>query len=290
MFDKGHCSPHNNETNSCIPKKGLVKIAKILNNKYECSINHNCSKKKLHNSITNEIKGLSKCNKEACWLNIEDIKKGFKFSEYEKLKEYFRPFMPDDWKNDPKKWLNTTDINNVMDQYELQYPKFKYMGASPIDYHLKSNSGECIVNELCSLDLNEIEHDNYESIGVVFNTDPHNQSGQHWFSVFIDLKGKNRKNKPTIYHFDSAAGEPTEEILNLVNDVKTQYKDIHGKEIDFLFNDKKHQSENTECGIYCLHFLVYMLQGKNFKKYANKKKTDKAMHKFRDKFYIQCGK
>ena len=52
----------------------------------------------------------------------------------------------------------------------------------------------------------------------------------------------------------------------------------------------EHQLKNTECGIYCLHFLVYMLQGKNFKKYANKKKTDKAMHKFRDKFYIQCGK
>ena len=32
-----------------------------------------------------------------------------------------------DWKYEPKKWLNTTDINNVLEQYELKYPNFKYM-------------------------------------------------------------------------------------------------------------------------------------------------------------------
>ena len=74
-----------------------------------------------------------------------------------------------------------------------------------------------------------------------------------------------------------------------MNDVKSQYKKLKRKEIDFLFNDKKHQSENTECGVYCLHFLVYMLQGKQFNKYINTKKTDKKMHKFREKFYIKCN-
>jgi hypothetical protein len=289
MFDKEHCSPHNKETDSCIPKNFLVKIADILNDKYECSINHKCSKKKLHKSITNEIKRLSKCNKEACWLNIENIKDGFSSQEYGQLKKYFRPFMPREWYMEPNKWLNTTDINNVLDQYEKQYKNFKYMGASPIDYDLKSDSGECIVNELCKLNLKDLQENNYNSIGVVFNTDKHNEPGQHWFSMYIDLKGKNRKNKPTIYHFDSAVGEAKQEILNLVNDIKEQYMNLHGKDIDFLFNDKKHQSKNTECGIYCLHFLVSMLQGNSFNNYISKKKNDKDMFKFRDRFYIKCN-
>ena len=43
---------------------------------------------------------------------------------------------------------------------------------------------------------------------MVFNTDPHDRSGQHWFSLYIDLKGKNIKNKPCIYYFDSLASKP----------------------------------------------------------------------------------
>ena len=84
---------------------------------------------------------------------------------------------------------------------------------------------------------------------------------------------------------------PTKEIINLVNDIKSQYSKLHNKEIDFIFNDKIHQSQNTECrGVYCLHFLVHMLKGKNFRNYVNNKKTDKEMFKHRDKFYVKCGK
>lgn len=290
MFDKDHCSPSNGEKYSCLPKEYLVKISNILNKTHGCSINNKCTKKKLHDLITKEMEKLSKCKKEACWLNFDEIKENFNESEIEKVKEYFRPFMPDSWKSEPKKWLNTSDINNVLEQYELEYPKFKYMGASPIDYHLKSDDGECMVNELCNLDLKDLYNNDYNSVGVVFNTDKHDQPGQHWFSVFVDLNGSNRKNKPSIYHFDSAAGEPTKEIINLVNDIKSQYNKLHNKEIDFIFNDKIHQSQNTECGVYCLHFLIHMLKGKNFRNYVNNKKTDKEMFKHREKFYVKCGK
>ena len=290
MFDKGQCSPNNNEKFSCLPKNYLVKISKILNKEHGCSIKTKCTKGKLHKSITDEMKKLSKCKKEACWLNFDSIKINFNENEFEKVKEYFRPFMPEDWKYEPKKWLNTSDINNVLEQYELKHPNFKYMGASPIDYHLKSSEGDCMVNELCNLDLYDLDNNNYTSVGIVFNTDKHDQPGQHWFSVFVDLEGVNRKNKPSIYHFDSAAGEPTEEIIKLVRDIKDQYKEKNKEEIDFLFNDKKHQSQNTECGVYCLHFLTHMINGKNFYNYVNNKKTDKEMFKHRDKFYVKCGK
>ena len=40
---------------------------------------------------------------------------------------------------------------------------------------------------------------------------------------------------------------------------------------DIFFNDIKHQNGNTECGIYCLHFLTEMLKGKKFRKIYSKR-------------------
>ena len=50
--------------------------------------------------------------------------KALPFDESKKnqiLKEYVRPKQPDDWKSDPDKWLNSLDIDNVMNQYEEAY-------------------------------------------------------------------------------------------------------------------------------------------------------------------------
>ena len=288
MFNKDDCAPGNrNGSGSCLPKRFLIKIANILNNKENCNINVKLSKTKLHDKISNELNNISQCSKEACWLNISNIKKNLKPKVYKSIVDYFKPFMPESWQIEPYKWLNTNDINNVLQQYEVKYPKFKYYGAIPIDFSLKKN-GNCIVSELCKIDIGTLKNENIESFGIVFNTDPHNMDGKHWFSMFVDLKGKNRKNKPSIYHYDSVASEPYDEIIELVNKIKSQYKDVYDKEIDFLFNDKKHQNGTTECGIYCLHFLIYMLRGNLFKNYINNKKTDEQIHKFRDKFYIKC--
>ena len=39
--------------------------------------------------------------------------------------------MPDEWKDD-KKWLSTTDIDKVLEQYEDAYHDFIYLGVNPI--------------------------------------------------------------------------------------------------------------------------------------------------------------
>ena len=89
-----------------------------------------------------------------------------------------------------------------MSQYEKKYIDFKYFGATPINFDLEE-SGSCLVSDLCKFNLNDIKNENKKCVGFVFNTDPHDKPGQHWFSMFIDLKGENRE-KPTIYYFDSA--------------------------------------------------------------------------------------
>lgn len=287
MFVKEHCSPRKDEIkDSCLKKKTLLSLAKILNKKNNAKIKlKKISKKKLYSEIKKHL-SKSECKTEACWGSLTMIIDSLSEKEKKELNTSFRPKQPKKWKEKPNTWLNTTDINSVMKQYEIKYPNFKYFEATPIDFHLKSDGNECLVSSLCNINITKLKKKK-KSIGLVFNTDKHNQPGQHWFSMYIDLVGKNRKN-PSIYYFDSA------DAIHDINDLPIQILDLIERvqkqvnyEFDVLYNDKQHQYGDTECGVYCLHFLVKMLEGIQFHDYVHGQLNDKQMEKFRKEFFIQ---
>lgn len=295
MFRKKHCSPSSDAEGSCLSKELLVRIGTIINNIEKCG-KIDCSQKpnKLQKSISQEIHKISKCKDEACWQTITDIMGKLSSDEKDEFKFSFKPFMPDEWKSKPNKWLNTLDIDNVLDQYEDEYETFKYFGATPIDFDKEKVDGSCAVNDMCKINMEELLNEGYESCGAIFNTDDSDGPGEHWFSVYVDFKGVNRKNKPSIYYFDSVGSSAPDEIKELVDDLISQSKNLVSKkdkripkELDVLFNDIQHQHGNTECGVYSIHFLTEMLKGKNFKRYIKKKNHDKEMEKFRKKFFIE---
>ena len=287
MFLNRHCSPlKKNNKVSCLDHHLLKKVAVILN-KYDYGIRLYTGKKKLHDEISNKIYQETKCDKESCWKDIRIIINELNDDDKDLFENSFRPDMPKEWDDNPNAWLSTININNVMEQYEDAYPKFQYLGANPIDFNKKINKNKCVSNELCNINIKEIKKDKKECLGMVFNTAPHNKSGQHWFSLYIDLKGINIKDKPCIYYFDSLALKPKEEVVKFVKKVQKQCSEIRKKDIDFLYNDIKHQHKDTECGVYCLHFLVSMLKGQDFKKYIKHKRSDKQIEKFREFFYIK---
>ena len=286
MFIKGHCSPSEKGNKiSCLDYNLLKKIAEILK-KYDYDIKIYKSYKSLHNEISKHIKKETGCDKESCWKSVGIIKNELTDHEKDLFENSFRPDMPEEWVDKPTTWLSTIDINRVMEQYEDAYPKFQYLGANPIDFDKKITKDKCVSNELCNIDIKRVKKDGKDSLGMVFNTDPHNQSGEHWFSLYIDLKGVNIKEKPCIYYFDSLASKPKDEVVEFVKRVQTQCCDIR-EDINFLYNDIRHQHENTECGMYSLHFLVSMLKGVDFKRYIKKKRNDKEMNEFRKFFFIE---
>ena len=287
MFVKGHCSPRKEDVKvSCLKKSTLISIAKVLNKKFNAKIKlKKKSKKQLYLEIKKHL-SKTRCKTEVCWGSLSMIMDTLPQKEKDEFNNSFRPKQPNTWKEKPNTWLNTTDINNVMKQYEKNYPHFKYYEATPIDFHLKSDSNECLVSNLCKVNIRNLGKDK-ESIGIVLNTDKHNQPGQHWFSMYIDLIGKNRNN-PSIYYFDSA------DAIHSIHDLPIQVLDLIEKlqkqnnyQFDVLYNDIRHQYGDTECGVYCLHFLVYMLKGRSFDKYVQKKSNDKSIEKFRKHFFIQ---
>ena len=224
MFEKKHCSPRKDKIDSsCLSKKLLLKIATLLNQKYHTTIKlKKRSKKKLYEDISNALQK-SDCQTESCWLQISKITNGLSNQEKKEMEESFKPFQPKEWNQNPNTWLTTTDIDNVMEQYEDKYPHFKYYGATPIDFNLKIGN-TCMVSNLCNINLKDLK--DKKCIGMVFNTDPHNKSGQHWFSMYVDLVGMNTP-KPTIYYFDSATPVQTVEelpvqILQLIKSLQEQ--------------------------------------------------------------------
>lgn len=298
MFRVSHCSPQKeNNKYSCYNKKLLIKIANILNQSPECEqIDIKLDEKKLHDRISEEIKKISHCKDELCWIDEFDrIKNMLSKDEIRIFLKSFKPIMPKSWLRNKNEWLTTSDINNVMYQYQDKYNDFIFMGANPIDFDLEKD-GVCLTGgNLCNIDIRKLIDKSKTKIGMVFNTDPSTGQGQHWFSVYVDLKGINRKNVPCIYYFDSAKKitkknmekKIPKEIQELVIDLQNQKKNYDNSKLEFLWNDEKHQYENTECGIYCLHFLTEMLKGKNFRKYINSKNDDKKIEKFRAKFFIK---
>jgi hypothetical protein len=287
-FDSNHCSPGSTNKGSCINDKLIIKIAKIVNNLINDEhININESTNNIHDNLCRIIKNLTKCSSESCWLNINEIINKLNNNEKNSFFSSFRPLMPKKWiKTNYKEWLNTLNIEDCLNQYDKAIPEFLFYGAVPIDF------SKCSVNrKLCNFNLNEHINNNISKIGIVFNTDEHDEPGEHWISMYIDIKGNNMNKIPGIYFFDSFGNKAPDEVLSFVNKIKEQGKKLNIN-FKYLYNDYSHQNRNNQCGVYCINFIIGMLKNKNFKyyKYKNSDLNDNKMILNRKKYFIKPQK
>ena len=74
----------------------------------------------------------------------------------------------------------------------------------------------------------------------------------------------------------------TEDIVFQKSRLKKQ-----GKEMDMKIkiNDNRHQFKGSECGVYCINFIVNLLEGKTFKYISKKIIDDDKMWKKRKVFF-----
>ena len=271
------CSPKDKkELNAftCYTDNNLYKMRDLWNLRHpDIEIITN-DPKEIHASLTNYMSNA--CNKESCWLkqNFIDIK------TKNELTDSFAPKIPDEWKKNPNEWLSSVDIMNVMKQYEKAYKCFDFIGPTPIDFDKKLLYGECVWDELCNFSLSEQIKKGKTKIGIIFNTDPHNKPGQHWISMFINIK------KMKIFFFDSAGDKAPKRVMTLAKRIIKQGKKLNMK---FVFDQNhpvEHQYGDSECGIYSLFFISHMLEDKFTENYL---KThilkDKYMHKFRKVYF-----
>ena len=229
--------------------------------------------KTLWNAINNVMK--YKCNDELCWLKQEFIKDSYLQKE---LLKNFKPFMPKTWTENPREWLNTIDIRDVMNQYEIKYPDFEFIGPVPMDFDTKVGFGECVVDELCKINVDELMKKGKTKIGVIFNLDKHTQSGSHWVAMNCDI------NRGEICYWDSYGIKPNPEVVVLMNRLKEQAYKLN-KKLEIKINKVRHQYKNSECGMYCIYFITSLLDGKTFETVVKNIVDDDTMNNKRNDFF-----
>ena len=217
----------------------------------------------------------TRCRSERCWLDKAPMEGGHK---QEIVKEFFRPTRPDSWKNKPNDWLDSENIELVMRQYEETYPTFKFYGAYPIDFSAPDpNAGAnktCIEKEICDLNLKKLAAEGKRHLGFIFNLDPHNKGGSHWIAAFTDIPAHKS------YYFDSYGYETPPQIARFLRSLTLQ-----DPRMTLDYCARRFQFSDSECGMYCMYFILMMIEGKSFKDFCRNPVSDKEMLKLRTWFY-----
>jgi hypothetical protein len=165
-----------------------------------------------------------------------------------------RPKAPKEWAVNRWEWLSSDDIDAIEKNFTKVFNDYFYVGAVPIDFDLKSETGKCLVSALCKMKLEELYKKGKHRIGIVINTDPHDGPGEHWVCVFCDIRPE--LEFPRMTYFDSYAQKPEKEIVELMERWKEQWDKtgIHSKGMELTYNQTRHQYKDSECGIYCIYF------------------------------------
>ena len=261
---------------TCFSIEALRKIANkwnFSNTNMQISFDDTTSGKDLWNEINKMMS--SKCTTEICWMKQDFIKDSPLSRE---LLKNFKPMMPKKWDTNPIEGLNTIDIRDVMNQYEIKYPEFEFVGPVTMDFDTKLGFGQCVVDELCKVKLNNLMAKGDTKLGVIFNLDKHTQSGSHWVAMHCDVKGG------YIGYWDSYGMKPSPEIVVLMDRLKQQATDL-GHNLEIKINKTRHQYKNSECGVYCIYFITSLLDGKNFEEVVENIISDDDMNAKRKEFY-----
>jgi hypothetical protein len=202
------------------------------------------------------------------------------FGEQEKeyiARTYLRPPRPAKWIDDPDMWLDSLNIEAVMKQYEEANPGFEFMGPYPIDFAAPdpyTKDKKCLINEICALRIQEALANGTQSIGIIYNLDPHFKDGSHWVANFIDIP------KHRCYYFDSYGIKPPEQVERFMKWLTTQ-----DSKMKLAYNARRFQYKGSECGMYCLYFIIRMLKGDRFRPFCRKAPRDSFMLEIRDDLF-----
>jgi len=259
---------------TCYDSEALSKLKTLWNARHpDVKINTN-DDKEIWEALKYNMSDV--CDTEKCWIRQNFAK--HKLSD-DLLQYTFAPDSPKTWVKNPNEWLSSLDIEKVMKQYEKKHNNFVFMGPSPIDFDTHYKYGECVWEELCKFDLMEQIKNNKTNMGFIFNTDPHYSSGSHWISLFVDV------NNNDIFFFDSTGERPPKQVKVLMNRIVSQGKKI-GTTYKKIINDNVHQKSNTECGMYCLHMIISLLEKKHEPSYfLNHRISDKEMEDLRTEYF-----
>ena len=262
---------------TCYTPEALIKMKNLWNARHPDDKITSSDANKIWSELRNRFAGV--CDTEKCWLRQSFVSNKL---DHDIMNYTFAPDAPRSWKKNPNEWLTSSDITAVMKHFEKQYSQFAFIGPSPIDFDKQLMYGDCVWEELCKFSVKRMIKRRKRKIGIVFNTDPHTEDGEHWISMYIDLSMKD----PYIFYFDSNGDTAMPEIITLADRIIEQGKKI-GMNISFYENHpKEHQLGDSECGMYSLYMIIELLTGKKkYEYFINERVPDKDVERFRNIYF-----
>lgn len=241
------------------------------------------SKKQLFEALKEKL-GPTCGNADHCWIQQDFVQPA---TRNRLLSKAFRPLKPREWYINRQTWLNTYDIQKVMQQYEEKYKDFVFLGVFPIDFASNDEYGQCISQEMCSFGLRKVLQVQKKRFGMVLNLDRHDQSGSHWVALYCNMQPK-RKNFG-IYYYDSVGHPPPREVASFMTHMEKESHDLFSKKVADRFvmryNRVQKQFSNYDCGVFAEVFLTQMLKEIRFDDICQKMPTDAEVNKLRDVLY-----
>jgi hypothetical protein len=221
----------------------------------------------------------SLCESERCWLGL-----GILGADKErKLDLRFAPKMPSSWRKNPNEWLSNEDIEDAIERHTAHITDFRLLGVEPMDFMSKAEDGQC-VSSLCNFRFNDLIKQGITRAALVLNTDNHKGPGRHWVAVYIEANGD--KGCPGVYYFDSVGRAPTAEVNDFAERVMEDLKLARvSPEPVYAFNDNHLQKTNTECGVFCLVFVISMIVRGCFKDVCDQIGDDVDMMRLRARLF-----
>lgn len=250
----------------CLPANELQKLrTTVLGGSQLGAGNNGSNLRKIREQIANKLN--VNTQDEASFINALPVDS----KEKQRLKEnYLRPEQPQAWKSDPDMWLDSLNIASVMKQYETDRSDFEFLGPFPIDFAAPDpydkTKQECLIDEICDLNLKQMKANGKTKIGIIYNLDPHYKNGSHWVANFIDLD-KNRT-----YYFDSYGMEAPHQIQKFM-----QWLTLQEPKMKLAYNARRFQFKGSECGMYSMYFIIRMLMGEDFLHFCRRAPRDGAM-------------
>lgn len=217
---------------------------------------------------------LSECNDQKCWTKQDFVKKMDNKFKKQLTQETFRPDGPEG----KFTWLNNVNIDEVMKQYELKYPEFKYLATVPIDFDLLD------YYPLKNINFDTLIKNNKTKIGVVFNLDVHTGRGTHWVSLFADFKNG------LCYFSDSYGIKPDRRIKAFMTKIVNYMKNNMGiQNVIEDYNKTQNQTGNNACGMYSTNFIIRMLEGQKFEDIVSHRIPDNEVNAMREVYFMGKG-
>ena len=200
-----------------------------------------------------------------------------------RLREALVPMAPREWLSNPTAWLSNFDIEAKVRELVRNKRTYRFLGVFPMDAEHRTRGEACVSPAVC--DYHPVEaRARHPAFAAVFNTDYHGLPGSHWVALMGYVASKDPRYG--LYYYDSTGRRPTGDIDRLITRISDELTEAGDDEPPYYFNDTRHQSSNTECGMFCISFIDAMVNTeRTFKQLCGRMKDDAEMIRRRSVYF-----